>query len=108
MVDGKFASKATYDAAGRGQPANLKRELAALKRARESLYQDVRNDRISHDDYSIIENDLSEQIEMIERALFPEDFRRNPRRNGTKKGQRRKTSRRAYEKNPFGAEFLFI
>lgn len=50
MVDGKFASKAKYDAAGRS----------------------------------------------------------NPRRNGTKKGQRRKTSRRAYEKNPFGAEFLFI
>lgn len=32
------------------------------------------------------------------------------RRNGTKKGQRRKTARRAFEKNPrnFGAEFLFI
>ena len=34
--------------------------------------------------------------------------RSNPRRNGTKKGMMRKTSRRAYEKNPFGAEFLFI
>jgi hypothetical protein len=36
--------------------------------------------------------------------------RANPRRNGTKKGMMRKTSRRAYEKNPrnFGAEFLFI
>jgi len=32
------------------------------------------------------------------------------RRNGTKKGMRRKTARRAYESNPrdFGAEFLFI
>ena len=34
--------------------------------------------------------------------------RDSPRRNGTKKGMMRKTSRRAYEKNPFGAEFLFI
>lgn len=36
--------------------------------------------------------------------------RANPRRNGTKKGMMRKTSRRAYESNPrnFGAEFLFI
>ena len=36
--------------------------------------------------------------------------RANPRRNGTKKGMRRRTARRAFEKNPrnFGAEFLFI
>jgi len=36
--------------------------------------------------------------------------RANPRRNGTRKGMMRRTSRRAYESNPrnFGAEFLFI
>lgn len=36
--------------------------------------------------------------------------RANPRHNGTKKGMRRRTARRAYESNPrdFGAEFLFI
>jgi len=32
----------------------------------------------------------------------------NPLRNGTKTGMMRKTSRRAYKANPFGAEFLFI
>lgn len=54
----------------------------------------------------------SEALKKAWAKVKGEGARANPRRrrNGTKKGMMRKTSRRAFESNPrnFGAEFLFI
>jgi hypothetical protein len=56
---------------------HLKRELAALKRAQESLRLEYNNDLISFDDYRTITDDLSAQMEMIEQELGMHD---NPRK----------------------------
>jgi len=57
---------------------HLRRELAALKRDRESLRLDYNNDLISYEDYEIMDSDLSAQMEMIEREL---GMYANPRKN---------------------------
>ena len=56
---------------------HLKRELADLKRAQESLRLEYNNDLVSFDDYRIISDDLSAQMEMIEQELGMYD---NPRK----------------------------
>ena len=103
MVDGKFASKAAYDAAGRKSSSrkSSSRKSSSRKRDVSSMsWGDLRKKAGAKYKVGMTRVEVEEIVSM----------RANPRRNGTKKGMRRRTARRAYEKNPrnFGAEFLFI
>jgi hypothetical protein len=74
-------------------------------------------DGLSYRDLQKLGKELGLKVFGVKKAVLQRKIakaqggaRANPRRNGTKKGMRRRTARRAYESNPrnFGAEFLFI
>jgi hypothetical protein len=75
---------------------HLKRELAALKRAKESLRLEYNNDLISLDDYRTMDLDLESQMEMIERELGMYDNPRSDRRFEKLRARRGKDGRMRY------------